>query len=177
MQVIILNQLKRLLKDLKIEENFQEMAIFLDLLLKWNESVNLISKNDLDVIVERHFKDSLLASNYVCEPKYKNIVDIGSGNGFPAIPLSIVFKEKVFTLVEIKEKKYYFLKEVKETIGLKNVVVKNEDVNRIDFSGYDLVLSRAFLNEKELKVFLKEKNFTGNVVYWKKINQPVLIKL
>jgi 16S rRNA (guanine527-N7)-methyltransferase len=177
MQVIILNQLKRLSQELKIEKNFQEMALYLDLLLKWNESVNLISKNDLDIIVERHFKDSLLAMNFVGEPKYKNIVDLGSGNGFPAIPLAIVFKEKNFTLVEIKEKKFYFLKEVRETIGLKNVVVKKEDVNRIKFSDFNLVLSRAFLNEEELKVFLKDKNFTGDIVYWRKKNQPVLIKL
>ncbi|MEO0288985.1 MAG: 16S rRNA (guanine(527)-N(7))-methyltransferase RsmG [candidate division WOR-3 bacterium] len=177
MQVIILNQLEKLLKELKIEKNFQEMAIFLDLLLKWNESVNLISKNDLDIIIERHFKDSLLAFNFVREPEYKNIVDVGSGNGFPAIPLAIVFKEKNFTLVEIKEKKSYFLKEVKQTIGLKNVTIKNDDVNRLNFSDFDLVLSRAFLNEEELKIFMKNKKFKGDVIYWKKINQPILIKL
>ncbi|MEO0234548.1 MAG: 16S rRNA (guanine(527)-N(7))-methyltransferase RsmG [candidate division WOR-3 bacterium] len=177
MQVIILNQLEKLLRELKVEKNFQEMAIYLDLLLKWNESVNLISKNDIDIIVERHFRDSLLALNFVCEPKYKNIVDIGSGNGFPAIPLAIVFKEKNFTLIEIKEKKCYFLKEVKESLGLKNVMIKNDDVNSINFSDFDLVLSRAFLKEEELKTFMKDKNFKGDIVYWKKINKPVLIKL
>lgn len=176
MQVIILNQLKNLLKEFNIEKNLQEMVEFLNILFKWNESVNLVSKNDLNIIVERHFKDSLLALKFLNEQKYKEIVDIGSGNGFPSIPLAIVFKEKNFTLVEIKEKKYYFLKEVKQIVRLKNVVIKNDDVNKINFSSFDLVLSRAFLKEEELKKFLKKKNFTGDIIYWKKINHPIFIK-
>jgi len=170
-------QLKNILKEFEKEEIFEDILNYLNILLKWNRSVNLISKNDEKIIIERHLKDSLVALKIVQKDIYKNIIDIGSGNGFPAIPLSIVLKEKIFTLVEIKEKKFYFLKDVKESLKLKNIILKNDDVKKIDFSPFDLVLSRAFLNEKDIKEFLKKKNYKGDIVYWEKIYQPVILKI
>uniref|UniRef100_A0A7C3J6R9 Ribosomal RNA small subunit methyltransferase G n=1 Tax=candidate division WOR-3 bacterium TaxID=2052148 RepID=A0A7C3J6R9_UNCW3 len=170
-------QLKNILKEFEKEEIFEDILNYLNILLKWNRSVNLISKNDEKIIIERHLKDSLVALKIVQKDIYKNIIDIGSGNGFPAIPLSIVLKEKIFTLVEIKEKKFYFLKDVKESLKLKNIILKKDDVKKIDFSPFDLVLSRAFLNEKDIKEFLKKKNYKGDIVYWEKIYQPVILKI
>ncbi len=170
-------QLKNILKEFEKEEIFEDILNYLNILLKWNRSVNLISKNDEKIIIERHLKDSLVALKIVQKDIYKSIIDIGSGNGFPAIPLSIVLKEKIFTLVEIKEKKFYFLKDVKESLKLKNIILKNDDVKKIDFSPFDLVLSRAFLNEKDIKEFLKKKNYKGDIVYWEKIYQPVILKI
>ncbi|MDI6701150.1 MAG: 16S rRNA (guanine(527)-N(7))-methyltransferase RsmG [bacterium] len=170
-------QLKSTLKEFEKEEFFEEILNYLNILLKWNETVNLISKKDENVIIERHLKDSLVALKIVEKENYKNIIDIGSGNGFPAIPLSVILKEKIFTLVEIKEKKFYFLKDVKESLKLKNIILKNDDVKKIDFSPFDLVLSRAFLNEKDIKEFLKKKNYKGDIVYWEKIYQPIILKI
>ena len=113
------------------------------LLLEWNEKFNLTAITDPDEIEEKHFIDSLLASNFVDFSKGK-LLDVGSGAGFPGIPLAIVFPKLKVTLLESNGKKISFLNEVKSQLGLENVVVVNgraEELKQRDY--FDFVTARA----------------------------------
>ena len=113
------------------------------LLLEWNEKFNLTAITDPDEIEEKHFIDSLLASNFIDFSKGK-LLDVGSGAGFPGIPLAIVFPKLKVTLLESNGKKIRFLNEVKSQLGLENVVVVNgraEELKQRDY--FDFVTARA----------------------------------
>ncbi len=151
------------------KNKINKISKYLELLLKWNSIVNLISNNDGKVLIKRHLEDSLYALKFLKEERYKNIIDLGSGNGFPSIPLSIMLEIKNFTLVEIKTKKYIFLKEVKGELDLKNVEILKTRAESLDFSVFDIVLSRAFKNIDQIKNLLKQKNYEKDVLYWEKV--------
>ena len=119
-----------------------------NLLRSWNCRINLISRSDEEKIIERHFLESLAVILH-CKIQYKAaIVDIGSGGGFPGIPVAIMRPDVNFTLVESKRLKTLFLKDVVSDLKLKNVSVVNERCEKIAESGrlegsFDCAFSRA----------------------------------
>ncbi len=124
-------------------EQVSKFEKYRDLLLEWNEKFNLTAITDPDEIEEKHFIDSLLASKYVDFSKGR-LLDIGSGAGFPGIPLAIAFPKLKVTLLESNGKKVTFLNEVKKELGLENVTVINgraEDLKQHDY--FDFVTARA----------------------------------
>ena len=124
-------------------EQVAKFEKFRVLLLEWNEKFNLTAITNLDEIEEKHFIDSLLPSNYIDFSKGK-LLDIGSGAGFPGIPLAIMFPKLKVTLLESNGKKVSFLNDVKTQLGLENVVVINgraEDLKQRDY--FDFVTARA----------------------------------
>ena len=124
-------------------EQVAKFEKYRDLLLEWNEKFNLTAITDKDEIEEKHFIDSLLASNYLDFSKGR-LLDIGSGAGFPGVPLAIAFPKLKVTLLESNGKKVTFLNEAKSQLGLENVTVVNgraEDLKQRDY--YDFVTARA----------------------------------
>lgn len=158
------------------KNKINKISKYLELLLKWDRVINLISNDDRKVLIKRHLEDSLCALRFLKEERYKNIIDLGSGNGFPSIPLSIILEMKNFTLVEIKIKKYIFLKEVKWELDLKNVEILNTRVENVDFSVFDILLSRAFKNIDQIKYLLKQKNYDKDILYWEKVGVIRIVK-
>ena len=110
--------------------------------LSWNEKINLISRKDTDNIFEHHILHSLAIAK-VCKFKPQcEIMDIGTGGGFPGLPLAIMFPETKFYLVDSIGKKIKVVQALVEALGLKNVEaeqIRAENVNR----QFDFIVSRA----------------------------------
>lgn len=125
---------------------------FLKLLKKWNKRVNLTSVTDDKDIVIKHFLDSLSISNLIPDGSF--VLDIGSGAGFPGIPLSIVNTSLKITLLDSTEKKVFFTREVIRKLELQNVetlVGRAEDLNNgIKRGVYDFVITRALGGIKKI---------------------------
>ena len=110
--------------------------------LSWNEKINLISRKDTENLFEHHILHSLAIAK-VCKFKPQcEVMDIGTGGGFPGLPLAIIFPETKFYLVDSIGKKIKVVQALIETLGLKNVKaeqIRAENVNR----QFDFIVSRA----------------------------------
>jgi 16S rRNA (guanine527-N7)-methyltransferase len=103
------------------DEQLSNISIYIDLLLKWNSKMNLTAVRDPEQIVARHFGESLFAASHLLNPHWTgSIVDIGSGAGFPGLPLAMYAPAATVTLIESQGKKVAFLNEVIFALGLKN---------------------------------------------------------
>jgi 16S rRNA (guanine527-N7)-methyltransferase len=129
-----------------------QLIAYLELLLRWNQKINLTALPDSHSCVRRHFGESLYLGRWV-ELKGK-LLDIGSGAGFPGLCLKIIFPELQVTLLEPVAKKRAFLKEVARVCGMKWVEVRRERL--ADFAGagvaplFDAVTARAVGHLEEL---------------------------
>jgi 16S rRNA (guanine527-N7)-methyltransferase len=99
-----------------------QLSTYLDLLLKWNARTNLTAIRDPEEIVRRHFGESLFAGRYL-DPNTPTLLDVGSGAGFPGLPIALLRPEIAVTLAESQNKKSTFLREVVRTLNLWNVEV------------------------------------------------------
>jgi 16S rRNA (guanine527-N7)-methyltransferase len=123
-------------------------------LLLWNQRINLVSQQTSQEIVIRHFVDSLTPAPWIERPDGL-LIDIGSGGGFPGIPLRIVLPNMHLTLVESSRKKTSFLAHIVRTLCLDNVTVIRERVAALIgeaacAGAYDTVISRAVFKLPEL---------------------------
>ena len=100
-----------------------QVQTYLDLLLKWNAKINLTAIRDRDEIVQRHFGESFFAAEHAGAASAFSLIDVGSGAGFPGLPMAILAPGSQVTLIESQQKKVAFLREVVRTLELKNVNV------------------------------------------------------
>lgn len=102
----------------------RDTSIYIDLLLKWNARMNLTAVRDSEQIVTRHFGESFFTARMIQDKlPPKSIIDVGSGAGFPGIPIAMLMPQAKVTLIEANQKKSTFLKEVIFALQLKNVAV------------------------------------------------------
>jgi 16S rRNA (guanine527-N7)-methyltransferase len=128
--------------DLPYELIVSQLDSYIDLLVKWNEKINLTSEKTPTEILHRHIFDSLQYARVVSPND--NIMDIGSGAGFPGIPLKIVYPRLVLTLVESQRKRCSFLDAVVFNLALQNTLVINERAEKISPKlRVDIVILRA----------------------------------
>ena len=126
---------------------------YLSLLLKWNKSFNLVSTLDINEILRRHFLDSLSINTYL---NGRNIIDVGSGAGFPGIPLAVFNPDKQFTLIDSNGKKTRFLFQARMTLDLPLIEIKNCRIEHYQTERQiDMVVSRAVSNLADLVVKLR----------------------
>lgn len=109
---------------------------------EWNNQINVISRKDTDNFYERHVLHSLAIAKVMSFTEGSDIMDIGTGGGFPGIPLAILFPECQFTLVDSIGKKVKVAAGVAESLGLKNVTAIHERAEKID-QKFDFIVSRA----------------------------------
>lgn len=125
------------------DEGLRKISIYIDLLLKWNRKINLTAVRDPEKIVTRHFGESFFAASHLLPPDWiGSVIDVGSGAGFPGLPMAMYSPTAAVTLIESKGKRAAFLNEVIYTLRLTNVTVFKGRAEDFPDQG-DLVTLRA----------------------------------
>ncbi len=128
----------------------QQMQKLGEVYKEWNEKINVISRKDIDSIYEKHVLHSLaIAAVFEFQPGTQ-IVDLGTGGGFPGIPLAIFFPEVRFHLTDSIGKKIKVVNEVVQALELKNVTTQHTRTEEIIERKFDFVISRAVAPLKDL---------------------------
>ena len=132
------------------EEKAKQLLEYYNLLIEWNEKMNLTAITDFDEVVEKHFADSLSCIKTGVFKPGMSVIDVGCGAGFPSIPLKIALPELDFTLVDSLNKRITFLNCVIEKLELKNirtVHARAEDSGRSELrDNFDICVARAVAN-------------------------------
>lgn len=141
-------------KDINEEQRAQFRALG-PLYQEWNAKINVISRKDIDNLYMHHVLHSLGIAKVVNFRQGSNILDIGTGGGFPGIPLAILFPNCKFKLIDSIGKKTRVAAAVANAIGLKNVVVEHRNVVE-EKNKYDFVVSRAVMNATDLVKLIRK---------------------
>ena len=122
----------------------------------WNAKINVISRKDIEALYIKHVLHSLAIAKIQKFAPGTYVLDVGTGGGFPGIPLAILFPETRFYLIDVILKKINVVKAVAEAIGLKNV--KAEQMRAENAKGdYDFIVSRAVTNMPDFVSWIKDK--------------------
>ncbi len=146
---------------------------FSKLFEEWNEKVNLVSRKDMDFLFERHILHSLAIAKVISFSEGTKILDIGTGGGFPGIPLAILFPKVEFTLVDSIGKKIKVVNDIAEQLQLNNVKGFHERAENIP-GNFDFIISRAvsrlvnFLPWTKGKISKVQKNKLKNGILYLK---------
>ena len=138
------------------KSQLDKFLLFDKIIKKWNNKVNLISRKDIDFLFERHISYSLAITFFFKFKSKTKILDVGTGGGFPGIPLAIFFPDVDFTLIDRTEKKIKIIDFIKEDLKIKNIKTIVGDVKNLK-SKFHFVLGRA-VSKMEKFVPLVKKN-------------------
>ncbi len=127
----------------------QQLEQLLPLYAEWNEKINVISRKDVENFYERHVLHSLAIAKVIQFKPATRVLDIGTGGGFPGIPLAIMFPEVQFHLADSIGKKILVVQEVAKALGLKNVKASHCRVEQLK-GDYDFITARAVASAEEL---------------------------
>jgi 16S rRNA (guanine527-N7)-methyltransferase len=151
------------------ELQLAQLAALETLYKEWNEKINVISRKDIDSLYEKHVLHSLSIAAIYEFQKNMSVIDIGTGGGFPGIPLAIFFPETQFHLVDSIGKKIKVVDEISRAIGLQNITTQHGRAEEIKNRKFDVAVSRAVAPLKDLwnwsKSFLikKEIRLTSDI--------------
>ena len=137
-------------------KQIEQFSKLQELYVHWNEQINVISRKDTENFYERHVLHSLGIAKVIQFKKGTKIMDVGTGGGFPGIPLAILFPDCDFLLVDSIGKKIKVVNEVAHELGLKNVRGLHERAEKVDGT-FDFVVSRAVTQMPEFITWVKNK--------------------
>lgn len=155
------------------ERQKEQFAALPDLYNDWNSKINVISRKDMDNFVEHHVLHSLAIAKVVQFKTMCDIMDLGTGGGFPGIPLAIMFPDANFYLVDSIGKKIKVVKDIAEQLQLKNVTaeqIRAEQVQR----DFDFIVSRAVTDLSQFAGWVKGK--ISDIHYHKLRNGIIYLK-
>ncbi len=151
-------------------EQFEQLG---ELYKEWNEKINVISRKDIDQLYERHVLHSMGIAKYIQFTPGTKIMDVGTGGGFPGIPLAILFPETNFRLVDSIAKKIKVVEGVSQSLGLTNVLAEQARAEKVN-DEFDFVVSRAvtafpkFVSLVRRKISASQKNSMANGILYLK---------
>lgn len=122
----------------------------------WNAKINVISRKDIDELYTRHVLHSLGIAKIMEFKSGSKIMDVGTGGGFPGIPLAILYPEVDFYLIDVIAKKIKVVNEVATALGLKNVKAEQMRAENAN-AGFDFIVSRAVTNMPDFVTWVKGK--------------------
>jgi len=147
-----LAELQKLSINLTIEQ-LKQLERYYELLIEWNQKINLTAITEKEEVYLKHFYDSLTLVKVVNLNEVETLCDVGSGAGFPGIVLKIVFPSIKITLIDSLQKRVNYLNEIAKELGLKDIIAihtRCEDYARINRENFDIVTARAVANLKML---------------------------
>lgn len=151
-------------------EQFKQLEF---LYSEWNEQINVISRKDMDQFYERHVLHSLAIAKIIRFKSGTKVLDVGTGGGFPGIPLAILFPDCHFHLVDSTGKKIKVVQDVIEKVKLKNVAASHQRAEEVKDT-YDFIVSRAvtkmpvFISWVRKRIKKEQKNGLPNGILYLK---------
>ena len=139
----------------------------------WNDKINVVSRKDVEELYERHVLHAMSIALFASFAAGSKVVDVGTGGGFPGIPLAILFPEVQFTLVDSIGKKLKVVNEVAEGLGLQNVTTVHDRIENVT-EKFDFVVSRAvaamptFVHWVQHSIKKENKNEVANGIWYLK---------
>ena len=138
------------------ERQREQFAALLPLYEEWNAQINVISRKDMEHFYEHHVLHSLAIAKVIRFASMSEVLDVGTGGGFPGVPLAIMFPDARFTLIDSIGKKIKVVNDVVERLGLKNTKAMQIRAEQLD-GEYDFVVSRAVTTLGEFVPWVKKK--------------------
>jgi len=132
-------------------QKFKELEV---LYKEWNSRINVISRKDIDDLYLKHVLHSLSIAKFILFKKNTSILDVGTGGGFPGIPLAIIFPDCNFLLVDSINKKINVVKEISNTLKLTNVSYNSIRVEKLK-TKHDFIVSRAVTRMNKFRNLVK----------------------
>lgn len=150
-----MNLILKYFPDLSLQQIDQFERLF-DLYAAWNSKINVISRKDIDELYLRHVLHSLGIAKVIQFKKNTKILDVGTGGGFPGIPLAILFPESSFHLVDSINKKLKVVDAVADALGLTNIKTYHKRAEEMN-NTYDFIVSRAVTSMPSFVIWVKGK--------------------
>ena len=133
------------------DKQINQFSVMGEQYVYWNDKINVISRKDIEQIYLRHILHSLAIASFAVFPKGSRVLDLGTGGGFPGIPLAIMYPDVFFTLVDSIGKKIKVVNEISNKLECKNIRAINSRAESLN-TKFDYIVSRAVTN---MPTFLK----------------------